>query len=129
MSFHVLSVKVAGSDATVVVVGILGTGVNPYDEHEGHDRTFIGLPADQLAVVKVAAAAAAAATARGSASGGEDRVKTNRLALVFLNGGPLSCDWCRDNIDTVVEAFDGGEFAGVALADVLTGVFLFTVTF
>ena len=101
--------------------------MNPYDEHEGHDRTFIGLPADQLAVVKVAAAAAA--TARGSASGGEDHVKTNRLALVFLNGGPLSCDWCRDNIDTVVEAFDGGEFAGVALADVLTGVFYLPLLF
>ena len=97
---------VAASDATVVVVGIMGTGSNPYDEHEGHDRTYIGLPPDQLAVVK-----AASAVARGS----------KKFAVVFVNGGPLSCDWCRDNVDTVVEAFDGGEFAGVALADVLTG--------
>ena len=97
---------VAASDATVLVVGI-GSDGSPWGEKEGHDRTQIGLPPNQLALVKAAVAASDAAS--------------KRLAVVFVNGGPLSCDWCRANVATVVEAFEGGEFAGDALADVLVG--------
>lgn len=87
---------VAASDITIVVVGIKGVGNGPYDEHEAHDRTEIGLPPDQLAVVQAAVAAA-----RGVVGGGGGGAAGKRIAVVLVNGGPLSCDWCRDHVDTV----------------------------
>ena len=50
----VAAVAAPGVDAAVVVVGIRGSGSGAYDEHESHDRTFIGLPPDQLKVVQAA---------------------------------------------------------------------------
>ena len=38
------------------------------------------------------------------------------VVVVLTNGGPLSCTYIRDNVPTVVEAFEGGQFAGTALA-------------
>ena len=34
-----------------------------------------------------------------------------------VNGAALGVDWIKLNVDTVVEAFEGGMYAGVALAD------------
>ena len=111
---------VQSSDVTIVVVGIKGSGNGLYDEHEGHDRTEIGLPPEQLAVVKAAVAVArqgsgggrggaGAGAGGGGRSGGDGGTAAaaaaaaaqKRIALVLVNGGPLSCDWCRDHVDTV----------------------------
>ena len=40
---------------------------------------------------------------------------------MLVNGGSLSIDWIKSNVPTVVEAFEGGESAGTALAQVLFG--------
>ena len=105
----------AAADITVLVLGIDGTC-----EHEGMDRTSIGLPAAQMTLLqKVALAAAAAA---------QKQRRRRRVVVVLVNGGPLSIDWLRNAsthadgpVDAVVEAFEGGQAAGEALADVLWG--------
>jgi hypothetical protein len=50
------------------------------------------------------------------------------LIVVLVNGGPVSIDWLRrqvgvpgSTVHAVVEAFDGGQSAGQALAEVLFG--------
>jgi beta-glucosidase len=41
--------------------------------------------------------------------------------LVLLNGGPVSIQWEKDNLQAVVEMLYGGEEGGNAVADVLFG--------
>lgn len=43
------------------------------------------------------------------------------VIVVLVHGGPLSSSWVKDNVNTVVDAIDGGQSAGDALADVLFG--------
>ena len=95
----------AQSAVTIVCVGIDGS-----IEHEGTDRTGISLPDGQLTFLKAVV---------GAAQG--------KVVVVLSNGGPLSVDWLRTAsavggpVDAVVEAFEGGQGAGTALAAVLWG--------
>jgi beta-glucosidase-like glycosyl hydrolase len=95
----------AQSAVTVVCVGIDGS-----IEHEGADRATIGLPGGQLAFLQAVVGAAAGA-----------------VVVVLSNGGPLAVDWLRNAsrgggpVGAVVEAFEGGQGAGTALAAVLFG--------
>ena len=85
----------------VLVVGIDGTV-----EQEGHDRmSGVGLPGAQLELVQQVTAA----------------VGADRVVLVLLNGGPVSLDWCRHNLPTILEAFEGGQSGGQAVAEALAG--------
>lgn len=49
-------------------------------------------------------------------------VGPSRLVVVLVNGGPLSPDWVKAHCPTVVEAFEGGQSGGTALAEVIAGV-------
>ena len=95
----------AQSAVTVVCVGIDGS-----IEHEGADRATIGLPDGQLAFLQAVVGAA-----------------TGEVVVVLSNGGPLAVDWLRNAshgggpVGAVVEAFEGGQGAGTALAAVLFG--------
>lgn len=48
-------------------------------------------------------------------------VGPEKLVVVLVNGGPLSVDWIKHNCPTVIEAFEGGQSGGQALAEVLSG--------
>lgn len=87
------------ADVTVAVMGI-----DSSIEAETRDRTTIGLPGNQGKLVQQLAGAVG-----------------DKLILVLVNGGPLSVDWARHNVATVLEAYEGGEAAGTAVAEVLTG--------
>ena len=94
----------AEADVVVAVVGVDGTV-----ESEGYDRApevGIGLPGNQTALLQAIAA------------GMPD---PSKLVVVMLNGGPVSSTWVRDNVATVLDAFEGGQAGGTALADVLFG--------
>lgn len=93
----------AQADVTIVCVGIDAT-----IEHEGTDRTSIGLPGAQLGLLKAVSAV------------------SRSVVVVLVNGGPVSVDWLKQAISTrtvhaVVEAFDGGQSAGQAVAEVIYG--------
>ena len=89
----------AAASADVVflcVGGILG--------HEGLDRVNITLPPPQPALVEAAIAAAGP-----------------KLVLVLVNGEPVAIDEYVGRIDTIVEALEGGQSAGTALAEIVLG--------
>ena len=88
------------SDVTVVVVGLDGS-----NEGEGHDRQNITLLGAQLELVQALHAA----------------VGVQRLVVVLVNGGQLSVDWIKRNCPTVIEALEGGQSGGVALAEIISG--------
>ena len=88
------------SEVTVAVVGLDGN-----NEGEGHDRANTTLVGVQSQLVQALMAA----------------VGPDRLVVVLVNGGSLSVDWIKHNCPTVVEAFEGGQSGGQALAEVLSG--------
>ncbi len=104
------AVQVASSvDILVVCVGI-----DASIEHEGTDRTFIGLPPAQLQMLQAVSAAAKTSGAT--------------VIAVLVNGGPLSIDWLKASLDATpptvhaaVEAYDLGQSAGQVVAEVLWG--------
>lgn len=104
------ALQVAGSvDVLVACVGIDGK-----IEHEGTDRTFIGLPPTQLQMLKAVSAAAGSNGAK--------------VIVVLVNGGPLSIDWLRASLDATppsvhaaIEAYDLGQSAGQVVAEVIWG--------
>ncbi|MEP6912566.1 MAG: glycoside hydrolase family 3 C-terminal domain-containing protein, partial [bacterium] len=96
------------ADAVVVVLGISAAlegeemKVN-IEGFRGGDRTDIGLPKGQEALLK-----AVAATGKP-------------VAVVLLNGSALAVNWANDNAPAIVEAWYPGEEGGTAIADVLFG--------
>lgn len=91
----------ATADVIVAVVGIDKT-----IEAEGLDRAFIGIPDAQLGLLKLVKSFAPA---------------TAKLVVVLAHGGPLSPDWAMSNADAIVDAFEGGQSGGQAVAEVLFG--------
>jgi len=100
-SFKEAVAVAAEADVAVVTLGIDGT-----IEKEALDRTDIGLPGNQLALLQQIVAA------RGSAEG---------VVVVLVSGGSVSSTWVKENTPTVLEVFEGGQSGGVALKEVLTG--------
>jgi beta-glucosidase len=91
--------RVAGSAGTVVMV----IGLPAADESEGFDRTHLNLPANQLTAVQAVAA-----------------VNPN-LVVVVVNGSTVVLGDVAQHARALVEAWLGGQAAGGAIVDVLTG--------
>eukprot|EP01065_Artemidia_motanka_P023234 TRINITY_DN2771_c0_g1_i1.p1 TRINITY_DN2771_c0_g1~~TRINITY_DN2771_c0_g1_i1.p1 ORF type:complete len:822 (+),score=323.81 TRINITY_DN2771_c0_g1_i1:43-2508(+) len=90
----------AGADVTVYVCGI-----DFSIEKEGKDRADGGMPSGQTDLLRQIVA----------------RVGAANVVVVFVNGGPVSSDYIRTTVPSVLEAFEGGQAAGTALASVLFG--------
>jgi beta-glucosidase len=88
----------AAADTVVMVIGLPGA-----DESEGFDRTHMNLPANQLAALHAVAA-----------------VNPN-LVVVLVNGSSVVLGDVTPYARALVEAWLGGQAAGGAIADVLTG--------
>jgi len=86
------------SDVVIVCVG-LDTQI----EAEGLDRVDLQLPGQQEAMIQ-------AIHGTGTPT-----------IVVLINAGALAINWSKDNVEAILEAGYGGEYAGTAIADVLFG--------
>jgi beta-glucosidase len=88
----------ASSDTAVVFLGLPNSW-----ESEGFDRTHMDLPPDQLALLDAV-------------------LEVNeRVVVVLVNGATVVVEpWC-ERVPAIVECWLGGQAAGGAIADVLTG--------
>ncbi len=91
--------QVASSADVVIMV----LGLPAADESEGFDRTHLNLPGNQLAVL--------------------ERVATvnPNVVVVLANGSTVVLDEVTENSKAVLEAWLGGQAAGGAIVDVLSG--------
>ncbi|WP_448098368.1 glycoside hydrolase family 3 C-terminal domain-containing protein [Luteibacter yeojuensis] len=99
---------VASADVTVAFVG-LSPDVEGEELHvdvpgfDGGDRTDIGLPATQQALLE-----------RAAASG-------KPLVVVLMSGSAVALDWAKEHASAIVAAWYPGESGGTAIAQVLAG--------
>lgn len=93
------AVAVAREAGTV----LLFLGLPAPDESEGYDRTHLGLPANQVAVLRAVATV------------------NPRVVVVLANGSAVSVEW-QDDAAAVLETWLGGQAGGSAVADLLLGV-------
>ncbi len=96
------------SDAVVLVLGLSaqleGEEMTVREPgFKGGDRTDIGLPARQQALLE-----AVAATGKP-------------VVLVLMSGSALAVNWANENVPAIVQAWYPGEEGGAAVADVLFG--------
>jgi beta-glucosidase len=84
-------------------VALLFVGTTAAVEHEGRDRTALGLPGHQEDLVRAVLAA------------------NPRTVVVQLSAGPLTVPWLQQNIPALLQAWWPGEEGGHAIADVLFG--------
>ena len=88
----------AAADVVVMLVGLPAA-----DESEGFDRTHLRLPANQLAALRAVAAA------------------NERVVVVLVNGSVVELGEVVPHAPALVEAWLGGQAAGAAIVDVLSG--------
>jgi len=81
---------------------VLFLGLPAPDESEGYDRPRLGLPDNQLAVLRALAEV------------------TPRIVVVLANGSAVDLPW-RDQVAAILETWLGGQAGGAAVADLLTG--------
>ncbi len=84
-------------------VAFVFVGTDNTVEQEGRDRTSLGLPGNQLALVRAAVAA------------------NPRTIVVLLSAGPVIEPWLKENVPTLLQGWWLGETGGDALADVFFG--------
>lgn len=84
-------------------VAVVCVGTNARIEQEGRDRTHLGLPGEQQALVEAVYAA------------------NPRTVVVLMSAGPLTVPWIKDHIPAVLQGWWGGDEGGHAVADVLFG--------
>ncbi|MBI1390526.1 MAG: beta-glucosidase BglX [bacterium] len=88
----------AEADCVILVVGENGDMSG-----ESKSRAHIGLPGDQLDLVKAV-------------------VKAGKpVVMVLMTGRPLVLDWCAEHVPAIVNAWQLGTMGGHAIADVLFG--------
>lgn len=90
----------AAKNSEIAIV-VLGTSLELADE--GNDRKTLGLPIAQQELLKAV-----------------QKANPNTV-LVLMNGMPLSLNWAKENVSTIVEAWYPGQSGGLAIADVLFG--------
>ena len=88
----------AAAETVVMLIGLPGA-----DESEGFDRTHMNLPVNQVAALHAVAAA------------------NPNLVVVMVNGSTVVLGDVGPYARALVEAWLGGQAAGGAIADVLTG--------
>lgn len=88
----------SAAETVVVLIGLPGA-----DESEGFDRTHMNLPANQIATLQWVAAA------------------NPNVVVVLVNGSTVLLDEVTPHATALVEAWLGGQAAGGAIADVLSG--------
>ena len=86
------------ADTVVMVIGLPGA-----DESEGFDRTHMNLPANQLSALQAVAGA------------------NPNVVVVLVNGSTVVLGDVSPYAVALVEAWLGGQAAGAAIVDVLTG--------
>ncbi len=86
------------ADAVVLFLGLPAAA-----ESEGFDRTHLDLPANQLALLETVAQV------------------SNRVVVVLANGSVVRTAEWQDRVGAVLECWLGGQAAGGAVADLLTG--------
>ncbi len=84
-------------------IAILALGEHGWMSGEGNSRADIGLPCNQLELVKAVHA-----------------VNPN-VVCVIVAGRPLAIQWLEDNVPAVLMAWQPGTMAGHAIADILFG--------
>jgi len=104
------AVEVASSSDVLIVC----VGIDASIEHEGADRTYIGLPDTQSKMLQ-------AVTAAANKHGG-------KVIVVMVNGGPLSIDFLKASVTAsppavhaVIEGYELGQSAGQVVAEVIYG--------
>jgi beta-glucosidase len=96
--------KAQSADVSIVVVGENSLREDPNrTSGENLDRASLELAGRQLDLIK--------AVARSG----------KPVIVVFINGGPISCEWCVDSVAALVEAWEPGMMGGQAIADVIFG--------
>lgn len=46
------------------------------------------------------------------------KLASPKLVVVYINGGPVSSKWIKQNVETIIEAWYPGEQGGQAIVDV-----------
>jgi hypothetical protein len=93
----------AAEAARTAEVAVVFVGTTLDIEAEGRDRTSLGLPGSQEALVKAVLAA------------------NPRTVVVLMSAGPLAVPWLKDHVPALLQAWWLGEEGGNAIADVLFG--------
>ena len=93
----------AAAVAKQAAVVLLFVGTTLDVEAEGRDRTALGLPGNQEALIERVWAA------------------NPRTVLILLNAGPLTIPWAKGHLPAILEAWWAGEAGGDAIAEVLFG--------
>lgn len=93
------AVQVAGQSDLVVVA----VGESPDQSGEAASRSQIGLPDNQVALLKAL------------------KETGKPIVLVLMNGRPLTLPWEDENMDAILETWFGGTSAGAAIVDTLFG--------
>lgn len=92
------AVKLAQNSETVVIFA----GLPDSYECEGYDRDHLDLPPVQNKLIEKIA-----------------KVNSN-IIIVLQNGSPVTMPW-KDSVNSIVEAYLGGEAVGEAVVNILTG--------
>ncbi|MDN6387145.1 MAG: glycoside hydrolase family 3 C-terminal domain-containing protein [Corynebacterium sp.] len=93
----------AVEDAANADVAVVFLGLSPDQETEGLDRTDLGLPAEQLGLLRAV------------------RAVQDRVVVVLSHGGALELGEVSDLAPAILDANLLGQGGGAAIADVLTG--------